>query len=280
MIKLITVITAALLTIGGCAEKAENNGGIRLYALDCGTFNFADLSSFSREGVFDGQSGVLANPCFLIRHPKGDLLWDTGFEDTLADMPDGAGDSNINMKLKTRLADQLARLDLKPSDIDYLSMSHSHPDNVGNGNLFAGAIFIIQQLEHIFMFSDERKADKAGFALYSALENANTLLFENEHDVFGDGSVVMLFMPGHTPGHSVLLVRLENSGTILLTGDLYILAKGRELQTVAVFNTDAQATLDSMDKFEALAAKEGARVVIQHDKAHFDALPEFPAFLD
>jgi len=115
---------------------------------------------------------------------------------------------------------------------------------------------------------------------YSELEVAKTIQFEDEYDVFADKTVVIKSMPGHTPGSSVLLIRLENSGSILLTGDLYIHSKGRELQTMLIHNADKQATIESRKKFEALVMKENARVVIQHEKQDFDLLPKFPKFLD
>ena len=85
---------------------------------------------------------------------------------------------------------------------------------------------------------------------------------------------------GHTPGHTVLKVELANTGTVLLTGDLYHLNKSRELRTVPVFNTDEAETLRSMDKFESLAKKTNARVIIQHSAEDFADLPKPPEYLD
>jgi len=236
------------------------------------------MSVFSSAGTYDGEKITLVNPCFLIRHPQGDLLWDTGHEDALADIPDGLKFGVWHNHLKKKLKGQLAQLELEPLDIEYLSLSHLHPDHSGNANLFSGSAFIVNELEREYMFSDKMKA--AFGESYSELDSAKTILFENEYDVFGDETVVIKSMPGHTPGSSVLLGRLENSGNILLTGDLYTHARARELQTVPTFNTDRQATLDSRRKFEALATKENARVVIQHSKVDFEKLPAFPAFLN
>jgi N-acyl homoserine lactone hydrolase len=197
----------------------------------------------------------------------------------LVDTPDGIG-GNFHSKMKIKLTDQLAQLGLTPNDIEFLSISHLHPDHAGNANLFASSTFIANEAEYSFMFSNEMKANSEWFELYSALENADTVMFEDEYDVFGDGIVVIESMPGHTPGSSVLLVRLKNAGALLLTGDLYTHTGARELRTVPTFNTDGQATLKSMNQFEALARKENARVVIQHEKADFEKLPTFPEFMD
>ena len=130
------------------------------------------------------------------------------------------------------------------------------------------------------MFSDEKKQQNQDIQSYSAIEKSNTVMFTDEHDVFGDKTVIINSMPGQTPGSSVLLLRLENSGSLLLTGDLYTHDKAREMGTVPVFNTDKLATLKSREKFEALVKKERARVVIQHSMLDFEKLPTFPEFLD
>jgi glyoxylase-like metal-dependent hydrolase (beta-lactamase superfamily II) len=130
------------------------------------------------------------------------------------------------------------------------------------------------------MFRADAKADQATFADYADLEAAGKTTFTDSYDVFGDGKVIIISMPGHTPGHSVLLVTLEHSGPILLSGDLYHLAEARERRTIPQFNTDVEATLASMDKFEELARESGARVIIQHEDADFRNLPRAPAYLD
>lgn len=277
MEKLVAAIVVTLI-VSGCTLKPLNNDRIKLYAMNCGTLDVSDMSVFSSDGKYHDEKIHLVIPCFLIRHPKGDLLWDTGNSDEMADNPDGVTFGIWHYKLKTKLTEQLAQLNLAPSDIEYLSLSHAHPDHSGNANLFSGSTFIVNELEQQYMFSDEIKVMFGGS--YSALENANTLSFTNEHDVFGDGTLVIKSMPGHTPGSSVLLIRLENSGNILLTGDLYTHARARELKTIFTYNTDKDITIDSRQKFEALVKDKNARVIIQHEKADFDALPTYPAFLD
>lgn len=264
------------LTVCGCSPP---NTDLRLYVLNCGDINM-DMSAFSRDGAFMGRYGELSNPCFLIRHPKGDLLWDTGFEETLVDRPNGIDTPGFKVKMAARLTDQLAMLDLRVEDIEFLALSHSHPDHAGNANLFRGSVFLAQREEHAYMFSDERRQDEAQFPVFADLEQAETLFFSDIYDVFGDGRVVIHAMPGHTPGHSVLLVRLEDAGPHLLTGDLYIQRQSRELSAVPIFNTSAEESLSSMKNFEALASLEKAVVIIQHDKASLAQLPKFPDFAD
>jgi N-acyl homoserine lactone hydrolase len=132
--------------------------------------------------------------------------------------------------------------------------------------------------ERAAMF-DEAFRDTPAMDDYGALETADTVVITDDHDVFGDGSVLIIQSPGHTPGHTVLLVYLAGAGSILLSGDLWHLAENRTHRRVPPFNTDKAATLASMDRVEALVAAAGARVVIQHESADIGALPQFPAFV-
>ncbi len=283
--KLITLAASASLFIATCAfaQQAEQNtaptsNSTKLYALDCGTIAVSDMNDLSANGEFSGQQTELANPCFLIRHPKGDLLWDTGLIDQLADIPDGEKSGVWHSKLSVKLLDQLKQLALSPLDIEYLALSHLHPDHSGNANKFSGSTFIISKLEHDFMFSTEMKSLFG--EVYSELEDAKTITFNDNYDVFADGSVVIKTMPGHTPGSSILQLDLANAGVVLFTGDLYVHAKGRALNTMHKYNFDKNITLDSRKKFEALAKQTQAKIIIQHERNDVESLPKFPEFLD
>lgn len=283
--KMLTIAAAALLAACSGSETASTAGDeaapdIRLYTLDCGVVQMNDLSLFDRGGAYDGRTNRAVDTCYLIRHPDGDLLWDAGLPDAIADAPDGVVSGPFELRLAKTLKSQLAEIGVSPEDVDYLSLSHSHFDHTGNANDYAGATWLVHEAERAHMFRDEARADAQAFAAYSALENAETVTFTGDHDVFGDGSVTILSLPGHTPGHTALMVRLANEGPVLLSGDLYHLTESRERRTVPVFNTDAEATLRSMDRFEEIAAETGARVVIQHEEDDYAALPKPPAYLD
>jgi len=271
------VITLSLLASNVWADKVMNGSNIKLYAMDCGTLDVSDMKDLSSTGEYDGQKLKMANPCFLIRHPQGDLLWDTGHIDSMADSSDGELNGVWHSKLKIKMHTQLNQLGIHPKDIEYLSLSHIHPDHSGNANKFIESTFIVNELERKYMFSIKAKSMFGDF--YSSLENSKTIEFKNEYDVFNDNSVIIKSMPGHTPGSSVLLVRLAKAGNILLTGDLYLHAKGRELNTMFQYNNQ-QLTFKSREQFEALAKKENARVIIQHEITDFIRLPKFPKYLD
>jgi N-acyl homoserine lactone hydrolase len=279
-------LSLSLIALAACGQPRAPEAAapaVQLYAMDCGTAAFSDIGVFADDGSMNGQSRTLVVPCYLIRHPSGDLIWDTGFPDAVADMPNGLDlpQMGAHVTLTAKLADQLQQLNLTPADIEFVSFSHQHGDHTGNGNLFASSTWIVDADERAYMFSNEARQGQA-FAGYAHLENSETRLIEGnlDHDVFGDGSVLIVQAPGHTPGHTVLLVRLANAGPVLLTGDMYHLAETRERRLVPSFNADRAQTLASMDKVEQLAAETNARVIRQHVPEDFASLPRFPEALN
>ena len=282
------IIGVILCALGGCGPTTSSTTAgpdVKLYAMDCGHAAFADTDMFADDGSFKGVARTLADPCYLIRHPSGDLIWDTGFTEAIADMANATlnlTDMGAVVTMPHKLSAQLQELDLTPSDIEFVSFSHAHADHTGNGNLFAHSTWIVDPDERAYMFRPEARADTQSFGFYNQLENAQTRTIDGDadFDVFGDGSVVIVQAPGHTPGHTILRVNLRHAGTVLLTGDMWHLAESRERRTVPRFNRDRAQTLASMDKVEALATSTSARVIRQHVQEDFDALPRFPQALD
>ena len=244
---------------------------VRLYVLDGGLVRAYDASDLADDGAYDGRRIDMPAPCFLIRHPDGDLMWESGISRTRTDL-------EVEVEFGPTLAEQLAMLGRAPGQIRFLSVSHGHWDHSGNAGLFASSIWIVNPDERAAMFDEESRATPA-MDDYGALEDAETILITDDHDVFGDGSVSIIQSPGHTPGHTVLLVRLADAGPILLSGDLWHLTESRTHRRVPPFNVDRAQTLASMDKVEAIVRATGARVVIQHQAVDIAALPAFPAFL-
>lgn len=244
---------------------------VGIHVLDGGQIHGYDASDLADDGAYAGRRVDLPAPCFLIRHPDGDLMWEGGISPTRTDLEDvvSSGPS---------LVAQLGILGLTPADIRFVSLSHGHWDHSGNAGLFANSTWIVNPHERAAMFDDESRATQA-MDDYGALEHADTVLITDDHDVFGDGSVRIIQSPGHTVGHAVLLVRLAGAGPILLSGDLWHLAESRAERRVPPFNFDRAQTLASMDRVEALVAETGARVIIQHEADDVAALPRFPEYL-
>jgi glyoxylase-like metal-dependent hydrolase (beta-lactamase superfamily II) len=250
---------------------ARASPSVRLHVLDGGLIRGYDASDLADDDAYNGRLLDLPAPCFLIRHPDGDLMWESGISSTRTDL-------EVGVEFGATLDSQLAELALTPAGIRFLVVSHGHWDHSGNADLFASSTWIVNPDERAAMFDDEMRATQA-MDDYGALEAAKTMLITDDHDLFGDGSVRIIQSPGHTVGHTVLLVQLADAGPILLSGDLWHLAESRERRRVPPFNFDRTQTLASMDKVEALVAATGARVVIQHEAADIAALPRFPEYL-
>ena len=261
---------------GGTAAAAEAPASVQLYALDGGKLEFKDLSSFSDTGEYAGQSGAVAVPAFLIRHPKGTLMWDTGLNPEWV-KKEGSANPVLHATVAASIAEQLKQIGVTPADVTFVAFSHLHLDHTGNANLFAKSTWIMSKAEIEWATGPAGK-----FAIdapsFSAYEGAKKKLIDGDLDVFGDGTVQILRTPGHTPGHQVLLLRLK-SGSVLLSGDLYHLRRDVKERLIPIWNTNRADTLASFDRVERLVKNLHARLVVQHDPGDFQSLPHFPAFL-
>lgn len=268
MKKLLAFIFAAALGAGAHA-------GPKLYVFDCGHLAFPDVSPF---GLGNDETEVreLFVPCYLIEHEDGLMLWDGGLP---LDMV-GPRQPDADSWYETSLIDQLAAMDVSPDDIDYAAYSHFHFDHVGAANAFAGATQLIQQTEYDAAFATGEPSPIFRPELYDQLRDSDKIMLDGDHDVFGDGSVMIIYAPGHTPGHQVLKLELENFGPLVLAGDLYHFEASRRLRRTPVFNTDAEQTLASMDKIEALVEETGATFWIGHSLELAESLNLAPAFYD
>jgi Zn-dependent hydrolases, including glyoxylases len=260
----------------GLPAAATAGPSLRLHALDCGRIQLADMGMFSDTGEYDGRPGNLVAPCFVIVHPSGTLLWDTGLGDDLAGKGAIQAEGNTVLQVNESLTSQLQRIGI--SRIDYVGFSHFHFDHTGNANAFRNSTWLVNAQEmkaalaepHPFIKQDDIRPTPHG----------KQVLIDGDHDVFGDGSVTLLKAPGHTPGHHVLLVRLPNTGPVILSGDLYHTRDNRRYQRVPTFNTNRADTLASMNRIETLVRNLNARIIIQHDPEDFAALPQPPGYLD
>lgn len=263
-------------------EKAEEKKeGVKLYTLDGGTVQVNKLELFSQDTTYTGQSKIFADAYYIIKHPKGTLMWDAGLPETLIGLPEPFTDPSgaFTISRNDSVVAQLAEIDMAVNDINYLALSHTHFDHSGHAEKVKNAKWLVQESEYNFITSEDTKKNNAD--IYNAVNNlTNVKKLNGDHDVFGDGTVVIKSMPGHTPGHQVLFLKLENAGNILLTGDLYHFQENRDSKGVPSFNYDVEATLKSMEAFETFAKQNNADVYIQHSKDDFSRLPKYPKYLD
>jgi len=270
---------AAALAAAAPLRAADPAGEIRLYALDCGYATAKDGGFLSDTGEYDGKPVAVVVPCFLIRHPKGTLLWDTGLSDKIAETLNGVETDGFHMSMAKTLASQLKALGLSASDVTYVAFSHLHFDHTSNANAFGASTWIMNGSELKWAMGTPTPfgVDPASFSAYSGAKNQ---VIDGDHDVFGDGTVRILKTPGHTPGHQVLQVQLRKSGTVILSGDLYHLRDNRKFRRIPTFNSSRAETLASIDRIEEIVKSTKARFVVQHDPNDFAALPRFPAYLE
>ena len=185
----------------------------RIYIFDGGSIKGLDpkLFNFTKEELKE-QDFVVTS--YLIVHPRGTLMFDSGTIPDSAFPADGSPVTQGIMSATKALKPQMAAAGYKPSDVTYFALSHFHSDHTANANDFAGATWIVQKAERDAMFADKPQGIIQP-AQFSALKNAKTkLLNDEDFDVFGDGTVVVKSAPGHTPGHQVLFVKLAKTGPV------------------------------------------------------------------
>lgn len=262
--------------------KSEENikPEVKLYVFDGGTVMVNNLELFSQDTTYRGQTKEFSDPFYVISHPKGNLMWDAGLPEMLVPMSEPYTDPSgaFTVSRKDSVVNQLKSIGMSPDDIKFLALSHTHFDHSGHANTFKDAKWLVQEKEYDFITSEEAQKNNAD--LYGAIsELKNVQKLNGDYDVFGDGSVVIKSMPGHTPGHQVLYLDLAENGPILLTGDLYHLEENREHKRVPSFNYNVDETLASMEDFEAFAKGMNAKVYIQHHKEDFNQMPQAPEYL-
>lgn len=269
-------LAAVLSLLQACSQpivsQAPPSGAQRLYILNCGEGVAGDISRWS-PGVNVGKSMPFAGSCYLIKHAQGWMLWDTGLADSVAAMPEGLRPSDqraITWHLPKTLAAQIEELGLKPSDMKYVAVSHSHPDHIGNVDMFPNSMLLVQKAEY---------ESPTGSSLRSRPSGTVTTL-DGDRDVFGDGSVTIISTPGHTVGHQSLLVKLPRTGAVLLSGDAAHFKDNWDNRRVPSINFSAEQTAASMQRLANIMASDKAQLWINHDKAQRDGQKLSPAFYE
>jgi N-acyl homoserine lactone hydrolase len=281
--RVLPVIVLAILAAAGSAtaqqRRAQAPNSVRLYVIDCGSLNIPDTSNYQLKKE-ELATTTMAVPCYLVAHPKGTLIWDVGAVPDSSFKP-GGGPATLRYASSLKpLTIQLAEIGYVPADITYMSFSHFHWDHVGNANVFAKATWLVRKLERDIMFSDP-PSPRTEPANYSALKNSTAVIVtKDEHDVFGDGTVILKSAPGHSPDHQVLFLKLAKSGPIVLSGDLYHYPEERKLNKVPTTEFNAAQTVTSRAAVEAFLKKTGAQLWIQHDFTANARIKKAPAFYD
>jgi glyoxylase-like metal-dependent hydrolase (beta-lactamase superfamily II) len=269
MNRTLTVLAAGACAFAALVAAAQAAPDMALTRLDCGTPQapVPVNQRFSDTFAYGDMKIQFVFSCYLIKHGDDYLLWDTGHAMTAP-----------NVAPKVSVVDQLAKLDVKPDQIKYVGISHHHADHTGQVASFPKATVLIG------------KGDWDAITAPTPATGVNFKPFEHwikgegkveplaiDKDVFEDGSVIVLRTPGHTPGHSSLLVKLPQMGAVVLSGDAMHFHENYDAFGVPWFNFDRAQSVASMGRIKKLAANLKATVIIQHDARDVEKLPAFPA---
>lgn len=247
------------------SRDAEEQGKVRLYVLDSGLIQCSDFAAFS-PSVGPGTRQDMTVRSYLVVHPHGTVLWDTGIEDAIAALPSGRPiTGTIVFTVPRTLRSQLEQTGVSPGDVDYLGLSHLHVDHVGNVGLFPEATVLMQQAEHDAGYGPDAERLTLIPDTYAAINRDKIQTVAGDHDLFGDGTVVLRSLPGHTPGHQGLLVTLADSGRILLAGDIAYSAADYATGAVRSGNVDLEQSRRSIAVAQQIERELGATVWLHHD---------------
>ena len=272
MFKTIIYSLALLLSVPAWAAAP-----MKLWRLECGQFE-TNASTFDDKATKPGPRKMFSNGCYLIRHGKNLMLWDAGFGTGLL----GARISHtapVSPTLRLSLVRQLKQLGFAPDNVTIMGLSHYHSDHMGQAASFPHARLMIGKADAEAMrhepypFFVDPKPVEHWLSEGGVLDE-----IEGDRDVFGDGSVTMIALPGHSPGNHGLLVRLPKSGVVLLSGDAEHFTGQAAEGAVPPVNSDRAATIASYHRIDQLLAETHGRLIIQHEPADIAELPAFPAY--
>jgi N-acyl homoserine lactone hydrolase len=242
---------------------------LTLYAFNTGWFQ-------CRPGFFiEGETGDYIRgpvPSYLIDHPKGRALFDTGmnlrYRRELADaLP--ANKFGLEWFEGMEIAARLRSIQVDPASINFIINSHFHIDHCGGNATLPNATVVVQAKEH----QAAKAAEDIGLFNPEDFATGQPLkLISGEHDLFGDGSVRIIPTPGHTPGHQSVIIKLSK-GDVLLAGDCCYIERNLDLMQLPVLTADKDAGMQSLGILNNLRSV-GTRILFGHDSAQWKTITE------
>ena len=284
---LVVLILAIGPWLGAQAPSKPSPKTARLYVLDCGMLTMT-AEGVARYHVTPAETGDtrMPVPCYLVAHPKGTLMWDVGVipDDTVEQAGAAGARYDVNPTaaalVRRTLRSQLAAIGYRPTDVTYVAISHAHKDHTANLNQFAASTWLTPRAEREFMWRPNNERVEPRF--YTALERSPwTPIERDEHDVFGDGTVIIKAAAGHTPGHQVLVLNLASAGRVMLAGDLYHYRPEREFRRAPPDNEfDVKQAVASRARIEEYVKRTNTAVWIQHEFAAYAKLKKAPEYYE
>jgi N-acyl homoserine lactone hydrolase len=273
-------VLLAVATFGAAPPAPEKVSSPRLYIFDCGVIKGLGVELFGfKAGEVPARDFFV--PCYLVVHPRGTLMWDVGVIADSAFKGDGKPATDGRSTADKPLLPQLAAVGYKPADITYLGLSHYHSDHTANANAFAGSTWIVQKPERDMMFGTPPPGAIIQTTTFAALKDAKTKVLNGEdYDVFGDGTVVIKYAPGHTPGHQALFLKLKKFGPLLVAGDLYHFPEEQTMNRFPGFEFNKEQSAKSRADIDVFLKQTKAQMWIEHDAATNAKLKKAPEYYE
>lgn len=258
---------------------------IRLYCFSCGTLESQKHLFTQGRGI--GEPFEVPVPFFLIDHPRGKILFDTGNALAVAENAEKHWGNAIlayrpKMTTGDFVAHQLRSLEVSPDSIDFVILSHLHLDHAGGIGHFPNARYLVQRDELHWAYVPDFY-QRAAYIRQDFDRPVNWMLLEgwrdDNLDLFGDGSLIIWFSPGHTPGHQSLKLQLKNTGTVILTGDSCYTEELLDEDILPGLFWSPAETIRTIQRLRE-ARRNGAWVLTGHDPQAFSKLRLAPAFYD
>jgi len=279
-------VLVVFLLLASLPALAQSPAGMKLYVFTSGS-----LGGFPKAALqIGGQGNIDWAPVsfYVIKHPKGNVMFDTGNNDKTITNADGwwgplAKGFGLKMTQSDAMAAQLGKIGLTPADIKYVAVGHMHLDHGGNISALPNATFIVQ--------NDEMKAawwPDTGYSVYyipgdfADSKNYKMIRLEGDLDLFGDKSIEFRRAPGHTPGSQFAVVRLPKTGTVVLTSDVVYLKESLEKNLIPPIpgTWNPGAMYESYQKLRLVRDGEGASIFYGHDPEVFKATKQAPQFYE
>ena len=259
------LLAAIALAVGApAAAQTAPAAPLKLWRLDCGRIEE------NGDRPWAWQKVPTPTPCYLVGHGSRYLLWDAGTSRR------ALGNAHPTIKLDRTITDQLTQIGVEPSQVEFIGISHYHGDHTGQATQFPKAKLLIGAADLEAMKSKTPPGGVAPPHIQPWIDGTSPVepLVE-DRDVFGDGRVTILMTPGHTPGHSSLLVKLA-TGPVILSGDLWFGHADALRGAMPDFNTSRAETIASRERIARMAEKLDAVIILQHEPGDVAKLPAFP----
>jgi N-acyl homoserine lactone hydrolase len=254
------------LGLGALFSLSAHAQEVSLTRLDCGS-GTNDPRRFSDTFAYTETTKPFTFSCYVIRHGADVMVWDTGY------LP-----GSVPNATNKPLTDLLKQINVNPEEVKFVGASHFHADHTGQLAPLKNATLLIGKADWDGLNSTPPMAgaNVKGFTEWIA-EKRKVEALSADKDVFGDGTVMVLRAPGHTPGHTILLVRLKEKGPVILSGDAVHFHENYDSEGVPSFNHDRAQTIASIQRIKQMAKNMKATLIIQHDPRDIGKLPAFPA---